>query len=215
MSDNGTTLLSKEVDHEFFRSVGRLRGLKGSLYEGGIRVPAIVRWPGHVPEGATSDFVAGFEDWLPTFSDLINEPNNSESRHDGLSLLPTLLGQDQSERPFLYREYSGYQGSQSVRTGRWKALRPRLDSGDASIELYDLDSDAGERHDRAADHPEIVARLSAIMEREHTYSALFPLQSIDTSPYLEATRSMLSRLKALLQSPAPIAVDAAARKALE
>ena len=65
-SDNGTTHLKAEVDYDFFASVGELRGLKGSLYEGGVRVPTIVRWPDRVQAGSESDRISGWEDWMPT-----------------------------------------------------------------------------------------------------------------------------------------------------
>ena len=69
-SDNGTTHLKQEVDYDFFQSVTPLRGLKGSLYEGGIRVPLIVKWPGKVKPDSTSDYVTGLEDWMPTLLEL-------------------------------------------------------------------------------------------------------------------------------------------------
>ncbi|MCA9073079.1 MAG: arylsulfatase, partial [Planctomycetaceae bacterium] len=134
-SDNGTTHLGEEVDYEFFASVGELRGLKGSLYEGGVRVPTIVRWPGHVPPGTTSDRVSGFEDWMPTLLDLIGEKTATPERIDGISLAPTLLGKTQEPRPFLYREFPSYGGQQSVRVGDWKAIRQRMTRGNLEIEL--------------------------------------------------------------------------------
>ncbi|QNN21358.1 arylsulfatase [Planctomycetales bacterium ZRK34] len=175
-SDNGATYL-REVDYEFFQSVGPLRGLKGSLYEGGVRVPAIVRWPGHVKPGSSSDFVSGFEDWLPTLAQIvgIKTPDNV----DGISLVPTLTGKSQPARDFLYREFSGYGGQQSVRVGDWKAIRQQLRKGKVVTELYNLADDIAEQHDLAADHPDRVKTLEAIMRREHTASQLFPLQTID------------------------------------
>jgi len=104
-SDNGTTHLLDEVDHHFFNSVGELRGLKGSLYEGGVRVPTIVRWPGKVPAGSTSDRISGFEDWMPTLLDAIDEGEAVPEEIDGISMLPTLCGESQPERPYLYREF--------------------------------------------------------------------------------------------------------------
>ncbi len=90
-SDNGTTHLDLEVDYEFFSSVGELRGLKGSLYEGGVRVPTIVRWPGHVEPGSQSDRVSGFEDWMPTLLELVGRDVAAPGSIDGISMGPTLL----------------------------------------------------------------------------------------------------------------------------
>ncbi len=178
-SDNGTTHLKQEVDYVFFNSVGELRGLKGSLYEGGVRVPTIVRWPGHVPEGASSDYVSGFEDWMPTFLDLIGAKNAAPDDIDGISIAPTLLGKSQPERPFLYREFTGYGGQQSIRVGDWKAVRQNLRKGKIKTELYNIAEDVSEKHDVADQHPEIVARLERLMEQQHVPSEVFPLKVLD------------------------------------
>jgi arylsulfatase A len=127
-SDNGTTHLKDEVDYDFFTSVGELRGLKGSLYEGGVRVPTIVRWPGRVTPGSSSDRISGLEDWLPTVLDLTGS-KNAPTGIDGISLAPTLLGQSQESRPFLYREFPSYGGQQTIRVGQWKAVRQNMSRG--------------------------------------------------------------------------------------
>jgi arylsulfatase A-like enzyme len=178
-SDNGTTHLKQEVDYEFFASVGELRGLKGSLYEGGVRVPTIVRWPGRVAAGSQSDRVSGFEDWMPTLLELIGAPKASPEGIDGISLAPTLLGKKQEPRPFLYREFPSYGGQQSIRVGDWKAIRQNMSRGNLDIELYDLAEDRGEQNNVAAEHPDVVARLAKLMEQEHTPSKLFPLKPLD------------------------------------
>ncbi len=158
-SDNGTTHLEQEVDFTFFKSVGELRGLKGSLYEGGVRVPTIVRWPGHVAAGSTSDRVSGFEDWIPTLLELIGEKQAAPKNIDGISLAPTLLGNTQKPRPFLYREFPSYGGQQSVRVGDWKAIRQNMTKGNLTIELYNLADDISEQKNVADQHPEIVKKL--------------------------------------------------------
>lgn len=178
-SDNGTTHLKKEVDYDFFASVGELRGLKGSLYEGGVRVPTIARWPGHIPAGTTSDRVSGFEDWMPTLMDLVGEQDRIPDGIDGISMAPTLLGKEQEPRPYLYREFPAYGGQQSIRVGDWKAIRQNMSKGIIKTELYNLAEDVSEQHDVAAEHPEIVARLEALMISERTPSELFPLKPID------------------------------------
>ena len=178
-SDNGTTHLGHEVDYKFFDSVGELRGLKGSLYEGGVRVPTIVRWPGKIKAGSTSDRVSGFEDWMPTLMEAIGKPESVPKQTDGISLLPTLLGRDQPERAYLYREFPSYGGQQSIRVGDWKAVRQNMNKGDLSVELYDIAEDIGEQNNVARDHPQIVIRLAEMMEQVRTPSETFPLLPFD------------------------------------
>ena len=178
-SDNGTTHLKLEVDYDFFESVGELRGLKGSLYEGGIRVPCIVRWPQHVEAGSSSDHVSGFEDWTPTVLELIGAPKTTTEETDGLSFAPALLGQEQTSKPFLYREFSGYGGQQSIRVGDWKAIRTKMNRGNTKVELYDLASDVAEEHDVSEDHPNRTEQMTAMMMEEHEASELYPLRPFD------------------------------------
>lgn len=178
-SDNGTTHLEQEVDFTFFKSVGELRGLKGSLYEGGVRVPTIVRWPGKVAAGSESDYVSGFEDWMPTFLDAVGAAATVPKVCDGISLLPTLLGEEQPERPFLYREFTGYGGQQTIRVGDWKAVRQKLSRGKIKTELYNIATDISESRDVAADHPDVVSRLEAMMAEQHVPSSIFPFKALD------------------------------------
>jgi len=176
-SDNGATYL-KDVDYEFFESVGPLRGLKGSLYEGGVRVPLIARWPGKVKPGSVSARVVGFEDLLPTLADATGA--KTPQGVDGISFVPTLEGKTQEERPFLYREFSGYGGQVSVRMGKWKAIRQKLlRNADAPIELYDLSADVSESKDVAAQHPDIVAKARRLIRDQHASSSLFPIKALD------------------------------------
>lgn len=178
-SDNGTTHLDEEVDFSFFKSVGELRGLKGSLYEGGVRVPTIVRWPGKVPAGSTSDRVSGFEDWMPTLMEIVGGAGTVPSDIDGISMLPTLLGKEQPERPYLYREFPSYGGQQSIRVGDWKAVRQNMTKGNLEIELYNIANDISEQHDVAGDHPDLVSKLAKMMEAARTPSQVFPLIPLD------------------------------------
>lgn len=178
-SDNGTTHLGQEVDFDFFASVGELRGLKGSLYEGGVRVPTIVRWPGRTEPGTRTDRVSGFEDWLPTILEAVGAPELVPADTDGISLVPTLTGSEQPPRPFLYREFGGYGGQQSVIAGRWKAIRQNLMKGQVRTELYNLDSDVGEQLDLAAEHPDVVRKLEELMAGQHSPSADFPIPVLD------------------------------------
>jgi len=184
-SDNGTTHLKDEVDYDFFASVGELRGLKGELYEGGIRVPQIVRWPGKVEAGSITDVVTGFEDWMPTLLGLIGDEGATPKGIDGISIVPALLGEEQPERDFLYREFTGYGGQQAVYLGqKWKGIRSDLLRGNPKadplqIELYDLESDPSESKNVAAEHPDIVKQIEGLMKSEHTNSEVFPIPVID------------------------------------
>jgi arylsulfatase A-like enzyme len=167
-SDNGP---HEEGGHDplFFDSNGPLRGIKRTLYEGGIRIPMIVRWPGHVPAGTTSSHAAYFADFLPTAAEIAGvEPPPGL---DGKSFLPAAVGREQAAHELLYWEF--YEGgfSQAVRFGRWKAVR--AGEGDKPIEIYDLETDPGEHVDVAAAHPDLVARAQAYMAREHVPSPLW------------------------------------------
>jgi len=177
-SDNGTTHLKAEVDYAFFQSVGPLRGLKGSLYEGGIRVPMIVRWPGEVRPGTTCERVVGFEDLLPTLGQVAGA--DVPKGLDGISFVPALRGRKQPPRPFLYREFAGYGGQVSVRMGSWKAVRQRLlRRPNSPIELYNLAEDIGESKDVAAEHPDVVKEARRIIAEQHTPSKVFPIKALD------------------------------------
>ena len=185
-SDNGP-LYDKlaGTDCEFFESAGPLRGRKGSLYEGGFRVPTLVSWKGRVPAGTTSDRVTGFEDWAPTLLDLIGAKSATPSNLDGISFAPTLLGQKQEPRPFLYREFPAYGGQVALRMGDWKGVVQNLmtqgkkASKPWKIELYNLKDDIAETTDVADKHPEIVAKIDSLMRQQHTPSIEFPFPALD------------------------------------
>ncbi len=178
-SDNGPTHDGVGgSDSVFFRSAGRLRGFKGSLFEGVVRVPMIVRWPGKTRPGRTTDHVSGFQDVLPTLCEIAGArtPRNI----DGISFLPTILGKgEQRKHEFLYWEFPGYGGQQAVRLGDWKAIRQNMHKGNMTIQLFNLADDIGETTDLAARHPEIVERMEKIMREQHTPSKLFPMKSLD------------------------------------
>lgn len=184
-SDNGPTYERLGgTDSDFFQSAGPFKGLKGSLYEGGYRVPLVVRWKGHIAASATCDRVTGFEDWLPTILELAGAKSTTPASVDGISFAPTLRGQTQEPRPFLYREFPSYGGQQSVRIGDWKGIRQKLlarknAQPNRHIELYNLREDVGEQHDVSAAHPDVVARIEAIMREQHTPSLEFPFPALD------------------------------------
>ena len=167
-SDNGPTF-NGGSDSEFFESARPLRGLKGSVYEGGIRVPFIVRWPGRIKAGRISSHICAFWDFLPTCCRLIGV--DAPGDIDGISMLPTLLGQrgKQKKHKYLYWEL---RGRQAVRMGRWKAVRLKPNQ---KIQLYDLNIDIGEKNDVADANPDIVTKMAEIMTTGRTESEVFPL----------------------------------------
>jgi arylsulfatase A-like enzyme len=183
-SDNGTTHLKLEVDYDFFDSVGNLRGLKGSLYEGGIRVPLIAKWTGKIKAGSVSNQRTGFEDWMVTLHDLIGAKTPLDAEHDGFNITLDLLGKNNANRPPLYREFSGYGGQQAVWMGRWKGIRQKMirkgkNHDPLKIELFDLSKDESESEDLATKHPDVVNEIKEIMSKEHIPSQYFPIKVID------------------------------------
>ncbi len=194
-SDNGPTFNRLGgSDSDFFESAGELRGLKGSLYEGGVRVPLVARWPGKIAPGTSSDHISAFWDVLPTLAEIVGF--DSPADIDGISFAPTLLGETerQKEHEYLYWEFTAYGGQQSVRMGDWKAIRQnmlRKDNPDPlAIELYNLASDIGEQSNVAADQPELVERFREIMQQARTPSALFPMPPLDPPPRAHPSGSL-------------------------
>ena len=154
-------------DPDFNDSNGPLRGIKRDLYEGGIRVPLLVRWPGKVPAGTTSDFVGAFWDVLPTLAELGGA--KAPSGLDGLSFVPTLLakGANQKQHESLYWAFYERGGARALRMGKWKAVEQPLGK---PVQLYDLDGDLGEQMDVAAQHADVVAKARKRMDEAHTPS---------------------------------------------
>ncbi|MCO5297928.1 MAG: arylsulfatase [Fimbriimonadaceae bacterium] len=162
-SDNGATF-NGGTDTPFFKSNGNLRGLKTQLFEGGIRVPMIARWPGRIRPGSTSDLPSAFWDIVPTFADIVGCKPLPDT--DGVSLMPTLLGQPgQKRHESLYWEYHSGGGWQAVRMGDWKGIRRNAHKNpDGPIELFNLATDVSETTDVASEHPEIVRRIASLMK---------------------------------------------------
>ena len=173
-SDNGPHQ-EGGADPDFFNSNGPWRGYKRDLYEGGVRVPMIVSWPGHVAPGTDSDFMCSFWDMMPTFRTVLDR-DAQVADMDGISLLPLLEGRpkDQTEHDFLYFEFAE-RHSQAARIGPWKLVRLGINSESDHYELYNLDDDPGETHDIIADHPDRVEELKAVLAREHVPNHIFPL----------------------------------------
>ncbi len=171
-SDNGPHL-EGGADPDYFNSNGPLRGFKRDMYEGGIRTPLIVRWPGKIKEGSISDHVSAFWDIMPTFAEFagLSVPEGT----DGISFLPELLGRKQTKHEYLYWEFHEQGGKTAARIGDWKAVKLNVDKGlQGPTELYNLAEDIGETTNVAASNPGIVTKLEEIMERAHTPSEVFP-----------------------------------------
>jgi arylsulfatase A len=150
-SDNGP---DNDVGNELFRSNGPLRGIKRDLYEGGIRVPMIVRWPGKVPAGLTSDQIWASWDFLPTAAEIAGTA--PPKGIDGVSILPALLGKSNIKHSPLYWEFYERGFEQAARVGDWKAVRH---APGKALELYNLKNDLGEKKDVAAPNPEVVRKM--------------------------------------------------------
>jgi len=169
-SDNGP---HKEggADPDFFNSSGDLRGVKRDLYEGGIRVPFIVSWPGVVEAGRISDHISAFWDVLPTVADLTGFQLDET---DGISFLPELMGEDQPEHELLYWEFHERGGKQAILKDNWKAVRLNVGKDpQGPIELYNLTDDPFEKENIAAAHPDLVDQFSRMMEEERVPSEKF------------------------------------------
>jgi len=169
-SDNGA---AKRFDG-LFDSCGPLRGNKRSMYEGGIRTPMIVRWPGNIKAGTVSQHPWYFADVMPTLAELAGASRYLPQEVDGLSIVPTLIGQGEKQKKhqFMYWEFARYNWAkrknvpqelmQAVRMGKWKAVRHKSNE---PFELYDLSKDIGEKNNIAAEHPNIVAKIEAYVQR--------------------------------------------------
>lgn len=178
-SDNGPQG-SRNWDQlvEFFDGNGPFRGSKGDFYEGGIRVPFIVRWPGITKEGSTNDHPLAFWDVLPTLAQIAGA---KAPAGDGISFVPTLhgLAEQKLHRQF-YWEYPYPRGlTQAVRMGDWKGVIP---TPGAPLELYDLKTDPAETTNLAAQHPEILGQIRTHLAHEHAperdYPAEMPVPTI-------------------------------------
>jgi arylsulfatase A-like enzyme len=179
-SDNGP---HNEGNHsaDYFSSSGILRGAKRDLYEGGIRVPFIAKWPGIIEPGSVSDHVSTFWDYLPSFTEIANFENETES--DGISFLPALIGkpEKQEKHPFLYWEFYEQGGKQAVLMDHWKAIRFNTRTGNHVTELYNLEQDISETNNLAAEYPEVLDQLTDLMEEAHTPHPLISLYNQDVN----------------------------------
>jgi arylsulfatase A len=175
-SDNGAQT-GYSCNPEFFKATGPLRGAKEEMYEGSIRVPFVVRWPGRIRSDTVSDYVGYFPDIMPTFADLAGVADLLPKDLDGLSILPILEGQPakQKQHQFLYWESPDYDWpnnkyvdnglKQAVRMGNWKAVRSM---SNVPFELYDLSNDIGEHNNLAEKYPDVIAKIQAYIKQTRT-----------------------------------------------
>jgi arylsulfatase A len=164
--DNGGQPYFKTPDrpHGFFApnwnplTGERFRAGKGSLYEGGLKVPMYARWPGKIKAGSVTDHMFYFPDIMPTLADIAQ---TSSPETDGLSILPTLLGEgQQKQHEYLYWEY---QGQVAVRKGNWKAYKSKK----AAWELYDISQDKVEKYNLAGEQKEVLNQLISLANEAH------------------------------------------------
>lgn len=168
-SDNGAA-------HEWprFDNNGPWRGIKRSLYEGGLRVPALAWWPGKIRPGSVSEQPWAFWDFLATAVELAGGTPPPDLRTDGISIVPALRGNPLPPRECLYWELHEGPMKQAVRFGDWKAVRNAIDR---PLELYHLKADPGEREDVAGEHPEITARAEALLKAARVDSPDWPVKT--------------------------------------
>jgi len=175
-SDNGPHL-EAGADPEYFNSNGGLRGFKRDLYEGGIRVPLIVSWPGNILPGTVNNHICSSWDFLPTFCDFANI--STPEKTDGISFLNSLLGKENRQHNHLYWEFHEQGGKQAVRLNQWKGIKLQMaNNPEAPIELYNIESDSAETINLANQFPDIVERINQIMINEHhlQQNFLFPFE---------------------------------------
>jgi arylsulfatase A len=171
-SDNGPHL-EGGADPDFFNSNGDLKGYKRDVYEGGIRCPMLVKWPGKIKAGSVSRHISAFWDVLPTIAEISGA--KSPDNIDGISFLPELTGKVQKNHEYLYWEFHEQGGKMAVRMGNWKAVKLDVDKiPKGATELYDLSVDIGETNNLAASNKELVQKMENIMKQAHTTSDIFP-----------------------------------------
>jgi arylsulfatase A len=172
-SDNGPHR-EGGADPAYFNSSGPLRGIKRDLYEGGIRVPMIARWPAAIPAGRVSDHVWGHVDMMPTLAELAG--GRAPGALDGSSMALALRAGSQPSNEFMYWEFHERGFQQAVRMGTWKAVRLEKD---APLELYDLATDPGEAQNVAGANAAIVAKIERYLETARTDSQRWPVKTSD------------------------------------
>ena len=168
-SDNGPTF-NGGSDSPWFDSAKPFKSEypwgKASIREGGIRVPFIACWEGHIRPGSVSDHICASWDIMPTVCELAGYTESV--RTDGISFVPELLGKEQPKHEYLYWEYPEGGGSKAIRMGKWKGLILNIrKEGEDKMMLFNLETDPREQQDVAADHPEIISQMRAKMNEAH------------------------------------------------
>jgi arylsulfatase A len=174
-SDNGAHGIGGTLKQ--FKASGILRGKKRDLFEGGVRVPMIARWPGKIEAGSSSEHVSAFWDWMPTFCELAGAKNPDGG--DGFSILPEILGKPkQRNHDSLYWEFYEQGGKQAVLKGDWKAVRLGVSKNrNAPIQLFNLKKDPSEENDIANKFPEKLQEMASLMKKAHSPSEIFKFSS--------------------------------------
>lgn len=172
-SDNGPSYVGG-YDAAFFDGAKPFKSErgwgKGSVTEGGIRVPLIVSWPAKIKAGSTSEHISAFWDILPTLNELAGVEAETDS--DGLSFAPALLGQDQLAHEYLYWEFPESGGQRALRMGDWKLLNKDMKKGNLEWKLFNLKEDPREQNDVADQYPEVLQKGIKLWEANHTPSHL-------------------------------------------
>ena len=173
-SDNGPHL-EGGADPVFFDGNGPLRGYKRDMYEGGIRVPMIVRYPNYIKADTKSDFPIAFWDMYQTFGDLAG--NTEKIMSDGISILPTLFGKEgQENHKYLYWEFPQVGGRQALRVGDWKLVRNNLQNpSKTTTELYNIKEDLGEKDNLASQYPQKCEEMISMIKNVRVDNPNFPL----------------------------------------
>ena len=161
---------------KFFNSSGGLRGIKRNLYEGGIRIPLIIKWPDKIKKPIISDHISAFWDFVPTVCEILNIKIPDDT--DGISYLPAMLNRSQKKHEYLYWELYGLKFKRAVRINNWKAVQVfNNKKNNTVIELYNLNNDPSESSDIADKHPEIVEKVKNIFNNAHTSNKLYNLNA--------------------------------------
>jgi len=193
LDDNTLVLFSSDngpgggpANNARFGSQMGLREIKGTLREGGIRVPLIARWPGKVPAGKTTDIATAFWDFLPTAADLAG--TSAPKGIDGISIMPAMLGKKQNAHPYLYWEQlTPAKLTKALRMGEWKAYQAAVG---APVELYNLAADPAESKDVAAAHPDVVKKAEKIFATARVEAVPPPVDPRVRQKYLEDNKKL-------------------------